>query len=204
MMNKTKELCHRIEFSFGHTRPTAEIGRIMMSTGYTRWWQVRMQKEFDRASPSLMEQCDELDEQCTRTCRILRVCLTDHVPSSLNGIMAWRRSLWHKDSDRDGPSHRDRASVSTELQSSWSCLGDRGKEEGRGCYGNGREGGGAEYDGFSFGNRWDWWELLRAVSLKYLAVEVSSFPELWTYRETRRGVRLVGSDGPDRARPWGR
>ena len=91
-----------------------------------------MQKEFYRGSPSLMERCDELDEQCMRTCRILRVWLTDHVPSSLNGIMAWRRSLWHKDSDRDGPSHWDRNLASMELQKfnecSWAEEEERGHE----------------------------------------------------------------------------
>ena len=92
-----------------------------------------MQKEFDRGSPSLMEQCDELDEQCTRTCRILRVCLTDRVHSSLNGTMVCRGTFWRKGMDGDGPSHRDRNLASMELQKfsegSWAEEEERGYED---------------------------------------------------------------------------
>jgi hypothetical protein len=92
-----------------------------------------VRKEFDRGSPSLMEGCDELDEQCTRTCGILRVWLTDRVLSSLNGIMVWRGTFWRKGMDGDGLRHRDRDLASMELQKfsegSWVQEEERGHED---------------------------------------------------------------------------
>jgi hypothetical protein len=91
----------------------------------------------------MMEQCDELDEQCTRTCRILRVCLTDRVPSSLNGIMVSRGTFWRKGMDGEGPHQRDGALVSMVHHSLDRVSGDR--EEGRrlGVTRIGKGGGGA-------------------------------------------------------------
>ena len=60
-----------------------------------------MQKEFDRGSPSLTQRCDELDEQCRRTCGILRVWSTDRCLSSLNGSMVRRGSTWYMGMDGD-------------------------------------------------------------------------------------------------------
>lgn len=97
-----------------------------------------MQKELNSGSPGLTERCDELDEQCTRTCGILRVWLTDRVLSSLNGIMAWRRRIWRKDSDGDDPSHRDRAPSSMEHPSLSRVCGRMEKRYGKGCYGTRR------------------------------------------------------------------
>ena len=90
-----------------------------------------MQKEFDRGSPSLMERCDKLDEQCTQTCRILRVWSTDRVLSSLNGFMAWRRIFWHHGLDEGTPSHPERTLASMEQQYFGRDRGRTGKVEGR-------------------------------------------------------------------------
>jgi hypothetical protein len=62
----------------------------------------------------------------------------DRVLSSLNGFMAWRRIFWREVSYEDDPSHRDQASVSMELQSSWRGLGERRKGDGRKSDGVGR------------------------------------------------------------------
>ena len=115
-----------------------------------------MHDELDRGSPSWTEWCDELDEQCTRTCRILRVWLTECVPSSLNGFIASRGTFWRDGMDGDGPSHRDRDHASMELHMfmELSC-----REEGRGQ-----------------DKRWDWKRRSRHTStsiqnLKLLRVE---------------------------------
>ena len=63
-----------------------------------------------------MEWCRELDEQCTRTCEILRVWSTEHVPSSLNGIMTWSRTFERKDLDGGVLSRWEQALVSMEQQ----------------------------------------------------------------------------------------
>ena len=45
-------------------QPTREIGRTKMSREYVEYYLVYVQMELDRSSPSLLEQCDELDERC--------------------------------------------------------------------------------------------------------------------------------------------
>ena len=100
--------------------------------------------ELGRGSPSLTERCDELDEQCGRTCGILRVCSTNRVLSSLNGFMVCRRIFWRKDSDEDGLHQQDRTLASMEHHYLERGYGDREEGRGRGCYVNGREGGGAQ------------------------------------------------------------
>ena len=75
-----------------------------------------MEKEFDRGSPSLTQRCDELDEQCRRTCGILRVWSTDHGLSSLNGSMVRKGSSWCKGMDGGALSLRERALASMEQQ----------------------------------------------------------------------------------------
>ena len=75
-----------------------------------------LQKELNKTSPNLTEQRDELDEQCRRTCRILRVWLMDRVLSSLNGAVAWRGALGRKGTDGDGLRHREQAPASMEQQ----------------------------------------------------------------------------------------
>ena len=72
----------------------------------------------------MTEQCGELDEQCTRTCGILRVWLTDRVLSSLNGTMVCRGTFWRKGMYGDGPSHRERAPASMEQQQFGESFGE--------------------------------------------------------------------------------
>ena len=83
-----------------------------------------MQKEFDRGSPSLTERREELDEQCWRTCKIVRVWSTERVLSSLNGFVVWRGTLWHKGADGDGLRHRERAPASMEQQQFGESFGE--------------------------------------------------------------------------------
>ena len=45
-------------------QPAKEIGRTKMSREYVEYYLVYVQMELDRSSPSLLEQCDELDERC--------------------------------------------------------------------------------------------------------------------------------------------
>ena len=63
-----------------------------------------------------MEWCGEVEEQCTRTCEILRVWSTERVPSSLNGATTWSRTFEHKDLDGGVVSRREQALVSMEQQ----------------------------------------------------------------------------------------
>ena len=63
-----------------------------------------------------MERCGEVEEQCTRTCEILRVWSTERVPSSLNGATTWSRTFEHKDLDGGVVSRREQALVSMEQQ----------------------------------------------------------------------------------------
>ena len=89
-----------------------------------------MQKEFDRGSPSLTERREELDEQCWRTCKIVRVWSTERVLSSLNGFVVWRGTLWRKGADGDGLCHWEQAPASMERQHFQDCFGET--KEGRG------------------------------------------------------------------------
>ena len=85
--------------------------------------------ELGRGAPSLTERCDELDEQCRRTCQIVRVWSTDRILSSLNGAAAWRRIFGCKGMDWDGLHQPDGALVSMVHHSLNRVSGDR--EEGR-------------------------------------------------------------------------
>ena len=86
----------------------------------------------------MTNQDDELDEQCTRTCEILRVWSTERVPSSLNGFVVWRWTLGRKGADGDGLRHRKRTPASMEHHSLERVSVEKEKGEGVRTDGNER------------------------------------------------------------------
>ena len=85
-----------------------------------------------------MEPCDELDEQCTRTCKILRVYSTNRALSSLNGVATRSRVFWRKRADEDDLHQRDRTSASMEHHSLERVSGENEEGRGQGSEGIGR------------------------------------------------------------------
>jgi hypothetical protein len=124
-----------------------------------------VQKEFDRGSPSLTERHEELDDQCRRTCEILRVWSTGRVLSSLNGFMAWRRIFWRKETDGDGLLHRGRTPVSMEHRFFAECSRENGEGRGRSFCGGGRGDHEACLDIFKTENDGDLRELVEGLFL---------------------------------------